>query len=318
MGELRWNHEGISPLVLMRDEGAFLMIHTGIVGSFHGFRFISCYIREKEKGEEMKMKRWKTLCAMLGVMLLVCGCQSAEAPAQDESEALLERGYLVVGVDDTFAPMGFRDENNELTGYDIELARAVGEKLGVEMRFQTIDWSMKETELNAGNIDLIWNGYSITESRRQQVAFSEPYLQNRQLIITLADSDIRTRSDLAGRVVAVQKESSALEAVMADEALSASLQGGAPVEFDTNIDCFMDLEAGRSDAIVVDEVLARYVMSQRGIEQYNVLDEDFGSEEYGIGMRKSDQLLQQRINEAMEQCEQDGTVAALQAKWFGE
>lgn len=294
------------------------MIHTGIVGSFHGFRFISCYIREKEKGEEMKMKRWKTLYAMLGVMLLVCGCQSAEAPAQDESEALLERGYLVVGVDDTFAPMGFRDENNELTGYDIELARAVGEKLGVEMRFQTIDWSMKETELNAGNIDLIWNGYSITESRRQQVAFSEPYLQNRQLIITLADSDIRTRSDLAGRVVAVQKESSALEAVMADEALSASLQGGAPVEFDTNIDCFMDLEAGRSDAIVVDEVLARYVMSQRGIEQYNVLDEDFGSEEYGIGMRKSDQLLQQRINEAMEQCEQDGTVAALQAKWFGE
>ena len=266
----------------------------------------------------MKMKRWKTLYAMLGVMLLVCGCQSVEAPAQDESEALLERGYLVVGVDDTFAPMGFRDENNELTGYDIELARAVGEKLGVEMRFQTIDWSMKETELNAGNIDLIWNGYSITESRRQQVAFSEPYLQNRQLIITLADSDIRTRSDLAGRVVAVQKESSALEAVMADEALSASLQGGAPVEFDTNIDCFMDLEAGRSDAIVVDEVLARYVMSQRGIEQYNVLDEDFGSEEYGIGMRKSDQLLQQRINEAMEQCEQDGTVAALQAKWFGE
>ena len=93
---------------------------------------------------------------------------------------------------------------------------------------------------------------------------------------------------------------------------------GAPEEFDTNIDCFMDLEAGRSQAIVVDEVLARYVMKQRGQEKYKVLDENFGTEQYAVGMRKQDTTLLEKINEAMKACNEDGTTAALNAKWFGE
>lgn len=265
------------------------------------------------------MKNWKLKWAALACLTLILGgCQKAAPAAEDRWEALEKQGYLTVGIDDTFAPMGFRDENNEITGYDIEMAEAVGEKLGLEFRFQTIDWSMKETELNNGNIDLIWNGYSITQTRQQQVAFSTPYLENRQLIITLADSEVQTKADLAGRSVAVQKESSALEAVMAEAELAASLKNGAPEEFDTNIDCFMNLEAGRSDAIVVDEVLARYVMNQRGASRYRVLDDNFGTEEYGIGMRKGDEKLRQKINEALAECGQDGTTAALKEKWFGQ
>lgn len=262
------------------------------------------------------MKKWWVGALAL---VLLAGCQSTTTkPQQDAYETYKQRGTLVVGVDDTFAPMGFRDENNELVGYDIELAKAVSEKLGIEFQFQTIDWSMKETELNSGNIDLIWNGYSITESRKQQVNFSEPYLENKQVIIVLADSTINTKADLANRSVAVQKESSALEAVVSQADFTSALKSGAPVEFDTNIDCFMDLDAKRCDAIVVDEVLARYVMKQRGIEKYRVLTEDFGSEQYGIGLRKTDITLLEKINEAMLACQQDNTMAQLKEKWFGE
>jgi len=267
----------------------------------------------------MKMKSRKVWMSLISLgLLMMSGCQAKTTAQQDSYSTLEQRGKVVVGIDDTFAPMGFRDENNELTGYDIDMARAVSEKLGLTFEFQTIDWSMKETELNAGNIDLIWNGYSITETRKQQVAFSEPYLENRQLIITLADSAIMTKDDLAGQSVAVQKESSALEAVMAEAELAAKLKNGAPEEFDTNIDCFMDLEAGRSQAIVVDEVLARYVMKQRGLDKYKVLDDNFGTEQYAVGMRKSDATLLSKINEAMQACIEDGTQAALNAKWFGE
>ena len=149
-------------------------------------------------------------------------------------------------------------------------------------------------------------------------AIAGDYLENRQMIITLADSAVSTKADLAGKTIAVQKESSALEAVSADTALTSTLKNGAPEEFDTNIDCFMDLEAGRSQAIVVDEVLARYVMKQRGQEKYKVLDENFGTEQYAVGMRKQDTTLLEKINEAMKACNEDGTTAALNAKWFGE
>lgn len=249
----------------------------------------------------------KRVLAGLAALMMLTGCGS-----QKKSDA------LVIGVDDTFAPMGFRDENNELVGFDIDLANVISEKMDQEMVFQPIDWSMKESELNAGNIDLIWNGYSITEKRKEQVAFSIPYLENRQIIVVLADSDIQTKADLAGKAVAVQKESSALEAVQAEADVMRTLKDGAPVEFDTNIDCFMDLEAGRSAAIVCDEVLARYVMKQRGEAQYRVLAEDFGSEEYGIGMRKEDTALLEAINAALQEAMDDGSYDAIYEKWFAK
>ena len=130
--------------------------------------------------------------------------------------------------------------------------------------------------------------------------------------------DSASKADLAGKTLSVQKESSALEAVLKEEALAASLKDGKPVEFDTNIDCFMDLEAGRSDAIVCDEVLARYVMKQRGAEKYRVLEDNFGEEEYGIGVRKSDTELLNQLNTALEECMKDGSYNELYKKWFAE
>lgn len=251
----------------------------------------------------------KRFLAILTLCFLLAGCATNSLDKSDK---------LIIGVDDTFAPMGFRDENNELVGFDIDLATLIAEKIDIEIEFLPIDWAMKETELNSKNIDMIWNGYTITDKRKEQVNFTTPYLENRQIIIVSAKSDITSKADLAGKTLSVQKESSALEAVMKEESFAASLNEGKPIEFDTNIDCFMDLEAGRSDAIVCDEVLARYVMKQRGAEKYRVLEENFGEEEYGIGVRKSDTELLNQLNNALEECMKDGSYDELYKKWFAE
>ena len=252
----------------------------------------------------------KLLTAALTVLFVLTGCTS---PSSTDT-----KNKIIIGVDDTFAPMGFRDENNELVGFDIDLATMIAEKLEMEIVFQPIDWAMKETELNGNNIDLIWNGYTITDKRKEQVNFTTPYLNNRQIIVVLAESDIQSKADLSGKALSVQKESSALEAVLKESELASSLKDGTPIEFDTNIDCFMDLEAGRSDAIVCDEVLARYVMKQRGAEKYRVLEDNFGEEEYGIGVRKSDTELLEKLNKALEEAINDGSYDALYQKWFAE
>ena len=254
----------------------------------------------------------KKICALFIILVLLltgCNATKTEEVKQDKTKT------LVVGLDDTFAPMGFRDDKGQLVGFDIDLAKAVAEKIGYEVSFQPIDWAMKETELNSGNIDCIWNGYSITEERKTKVAFSTPYLDNAQLIITLAGSDIDSKADLADKTVSVQKESSALDAVTADD-IAASLK--EIVEFDTNIDCFMELDAQRCDAIVCDEVLARYIIKQRGEEKYNILADDFGKEEYGVGFRLTDTDLVNSVNKALEDLKADGTYKEIYTKWFSE
>ena len=141
----------------------------------------------------------------MGVSVIGCGSSS-----KTSSGSTLDKDELIIGLDDTFVPMGFKDESGELVGFDIDLAKAVGEKLNKKVKFQAIDWSMKETELNGGNIDLIWNGYSINDERKEKVEFSKPYLNNTQIIVTLADSTINSKADLAGKKVGAQNQSTFL------------------------------------------------------------------------------------------------------------
>lgn len=225
---------------------------------------------------------------------------------------------LVLGFDDTFVPMGFKDENGEYTGFDIELAKAISEKLGEEIEFQPIDWSMKETELANGNIDFIWNGYSVTEERKEKVEFSKTYLNNRQIIITLADSKVKTKADLKDAKVAAQNASSAVNAIEADGNIISTFKEGKVITFDTNNEALMDLEAGRVDAVVADEILAKYYMNGRGAEKYNVLEEDFGKEDYAVGMRKDDKEIVEKFNKAFDEVVADGTAGEISKKWFGE
>lgn len=262
-------------------------------------------------------KIMKLVSLLILIATLVTGCAPKETSNVNQP-ASVENQTLIMGLDDTFAPMGFRNEKGEIVGFDIDLAKEVGKRLNMDIQFQPIDWSMKETELNAGNIDLIWNGYTITKERKEKVNFSEPYLANAQIIITLADSTIETIADLSGKVVATQAESSSLDAARAQEGFIDSLKDGSLIEYATFTEVFNDLESGRSDAIIADEVLARYHMKNKGGEKYKVLVENLGPEEFGIGMRKDDTELLKNINNTLNEMRNDGTYDEIYAKWFAE
>ena len=180
------------------------------------------------------------------------------ACSKKEIKSVMDKDEIIVGLDDAFAPMGFKNESGEIVGFDVDLAKEVGQRLDKEVIFQPIDWSMKESELNSGNIDFIWNGYTITEERKEKVDFSEAYLNNKQVIVTLATADINAKSDLAGKKVGAQSESSAIEAMEKDMELYESFNGGEAITFEDNNQALMDLEAGRIDAVVADEILVKY------------------------------------------------------------
>jgi len=260
------------------------------------------------------------IIAILGTSLVACSGNAAANKSSETKSAgsTLDKEELVIGFDDQFVPMGFKNESGETVGFDIDLANAVAKKLNKKVKFQPIDWSMKETELSNGNIDLIWNGYSITDERKQKVEFSKAYLNNTQVIVTLADSNVKTKADLAGKKVGAQNGSTAVDAVEAEENVLKSFDGGKLVTFDDNNAALMDLEAKRLDAIVVDEILARYYMKARGVEKYKILTENFGSEQYGVGIRKGDTKFVEAFNKALNEVIADGTAGEISKKWFEE
>jgi polar amino acid transport system substrate-binding protein len=249
------------------------------------------------------------IISMLGALAVgMAACSTS-----DKKTSTMDKDTLVLGFDDTFIPMGFKGEDGSYTGFDIELAKAVSKKLGKEITFQPIDWTMKETELKNGNIDFIWNGFSVTDERKEVVSFSKSYLKNRQVIITLAGSSINTKEDLKGKTVVAQDQSSAVDAIGDYKSNFKEL-----VTLSTNNEALMDLEAGRSDAVVADEILVRYYTNIKGADKYKVLEDDFGTEEYAIGMRKDDTELVDAVNKAYDEVIADGTASELSIKWFGE
>lgn len=173
---------------------------------------------------------------------------------------LKSRGKLILGLDDSFPPMGFRDEDNKIVGFDIDLATEVCSRMGVELDVQPIDWDSKELELSTGKIDCIWNGMTVTEDRAANMFLAKPYLDNRQVVIVKGDSGIKTLADLEGKKIGLQKGSSAKEAYD-----KSTLVGKTEaVEYADNVSAFMDLQTGRVDAFLVDEVAGNYIVSHQG------------------------------------------------------
>lgn len=237
-------------------------------------------------------------------MIVVAGCSSSGS--KDDNA-------IIVGIDDKFAPMGFRDDKNEIVGFDIDYARAAAEKMGKEITFQPIDWSSKESELNSGRIDLIWNGYTITDERKDKVLFTKPYLENSQVAVTLADSPITKLDELDGKNVGLQALSSASDALAASplkDKVNAS-------EFPDNVLALTDLKTKRLDAVIIDEVVARYYMSKEE-GTFKLLDESLAPEQYGIGVKKGNEALLNQLQKALDELNADGTAAEISTKWFGE
>ncbi len=279
----------------------------------------------------MKRILMVTLVALLSVAVLA-GCSpktqepaetagqvdaQADEPAAAEDTSLddiMAKGKFLMGLDDSFPPMGFRDENGELVGFDIDMARGVAEHMGIEAELVPIDWSTKELELDSKNIDVIWNGYTITDERKEKVLMSEPYMKNMQVILVTADSDIKKLADLAGKNVAVQEGSSAQGVIQDDAELSASV--GEITAFKDYVTALLDVDSGQVDALGVDLVVADYYMAKKP-GQYVILEETLAPEEYGIGFRKGDQAFHDAVEAALEEMKSDGTAAEISNKWFG-
>ncbi|MDA8445521.1 amino acid ABC transporter substrate-binding protein [Paracidovorax valerianellae] len=256
------------------------------------------------------------LLMSLGALLAGCGKNdSAQQPATAAAPAPAAVTKIVVGLDDNFPPMGFRDEKNTLVGFDIDMAREAAKRMGVEVEFKPIDWSAKEAELSGQRVDALWNGLTITPERKQNIAFTAPYMENHQIVVVSAKSAIKTKADLAGKVVGAQEGSSAVDAVKKEDAVFKSFK-----EFKTfgdNVTALMDLSTGRLEAVVVDEVVGRYYVAKKPAD-YAVLDENFGTEDYGVGVRKDDTALQGRLDKALADMKQDGTAGKIATQWFGK
>lgn len=225
-----------------------------------------------------------------------------------------EGGTFTVGFDQDFPPMGFVGEDGEYTGFDLELAQETAKRLGLTYVAQPIAWDAKNMELESGNIDCIWNGFTMT-GREDEYTWSQPYMENSQVVVVMEDSGIETLEDLAGKIVEVQADSSA-EAALKEMPDLTSTFGTLQTTPDYNT-AFMDLEMGSVDAIAMDVIVAGYQMQERE-GSFKILEESLASEEYAIGFKKGNTELCEKVQKTLEEMAADGTMAEISEKWFGE
>lgn len=275
----------------------------------------------------MKKRVTLLLALMSASVMLAAGCgggsesTGAEETGGDTSkeetasfEEKQEGDTFTVGFDQNFPPMGFVGDDGEYTGFDLDLAKEVCERQGWEFVPQPIAWETKDATLNSGEIDCIWNGFTMN-GREDEYTWSDPYLDNQQVFVVRSDSGIESEEDLAGKIVDVQTESSA-QAALDDNPELADTFGTLQVipDYDTG---FMELESGAVDAVAMDIVVASYQIESRGAD-FTILDESIASEEYGIGFAKGNEALRDTVQTTLEEMAADGTMAEISEKWFGE
>jgi len=258
----------------------------------------------------MKIVKIVSLFALVGTLLM--GCAQTPSSGDTSLTDVQEKGSLVIGFTE-YPPMGFMLDG-VATGFDLEIAKAVCAELGVEPVFQYIDWDAKVMELNAKNIDVIWNGLTITEDRAKEILFSKPYFDNRIVILTMADASTQAIADLTGLKVGVEIQSSGQSALEGNPIYSSLNE---MVQFTTISEALMALQSGAIDAIVADEIFARYAVSKDSTS-YRVAAEVFGSENYGIGFRLEDVALRDEVDAIIDAMAQDGRGASISTTWFGE
>jgi polar amino acid transport system substrate-binding protein len=246
----------------------------------------------------------KTLALLFAVLMVVSlftGC----APKA--------KNTLKLGLDDAFPPMGYRDDKGNLVGFDIDLAKEVCKRLNYELVLQPINWSLKQQELDSGNVDCLWNGYTITDERLKDNSITAAYMKNRQIIVVKTGATVKSLDDLKGKKLAFQAGSSAEEALNGNEAFKSSL--GQVLQYDDNNKALMDLVSGGCDAVLMDEIVARhYVKTEKGCE---VTDLSLADEEYGVGFRKKDTALRDKVEKTLKEMAKDGTLAKISTEWFG-
>ena len=275
----------------------------------------------------MKKLNLKAIAAAMAAVLTlgVAGCSSqstsstatsdnsSAVSAEDQSlQKVKDAGKLILGLDATFKPMGYTDENNEIVGFDIDVAEEVCKRLGVELVKQPINWDTLTTDLNVGKCDCVWNGLSINEERQEKMNLSEPYMKNAMVFVVKGDSTVEKMADLKGKKISVQNGSSAqtiLESCEIKDDITIS-----PIA--TNVEALQQLELGVVDAVFLDEVVADYEIKNSG-KNYKKLAEGLEEEEYAIAFRKDDQALRDAVQKTLSEMKADGKLAEISTKWFG-
>jgi len=269
---------------------------------------------------EIAMMNWKKLltlgCAALFAAAAFTGCGGQQA-ATSSSSGAASGDKIVVGLDDNFPPMGFKDENNEIVGFDIDLAKEATKRLGREVEFKAIDWSSKEAELKSGRVNVLWNGLDITDKRKENMLFSDPYMDNRQIIfVKKGVTDIKDEQSLAGKAVGTQSASTAEEYMDGSEFFKSKVK--EVKKYSDFVSAFMDLENGRIDAVVGDEIVGRYYMSKHP-DTIDAVDVAVGPvSQFGIAFAKDNQKLRDDVQKVLNEMVKDGTVAKISEKWFGK
>lgn len=258
------------------------------------------------------MKKIFALCMMLVLAVTaLAGCGSDTGKKEAGKK-------IVVGLDDNFPPMGFKNEQNEIVGFDIDLAKEAAKRLGREVEFKAIDWNSKEAELKSGRVDILWNGLDITEKRKENMLFSDPYMDNRQIVFIAKGKQIAIASeaDLAGKTIGTQSGGTTEEYFENNAALKGSMK--EVKYYPDYINAFMDLENGRLDAVVGDEIIGRYYISKHP-EEIGAVETVIGDvSQFGFAFRKEDQTLRDEVQKVFNEMKADGTVGKISEKWFAK
>lgn len=254
---------------------------------------------------------------LVGSLVLGSCGKDEEAKDGDFKSQLANEDKIVVGLDDTFAPMGFRDEKGELVGFDIDLAKEVGKELGIDVEFKPIAWASKELELKSKNIDCIWNGMSVTPERKKSMALSNKYLDNTIILMTEEgkEVEIANEADLKKYKIGTQDDSSALETMKRLDSYKDIEKNIATYpDYDKAL---LDLKAGRLDAIAIDQVLGEYKNNNLN-GSLKVLSYKLGNDAYAIGFRKDDKKLRDAVNDALNKVIEAKKAEEISKRWFGK
>lgn len=254
----------------------------------------------------------KRILALAAVAALALS-MFAFGACSNQDKIINTESNLVIGFDPGQPPMGYTDESGEYVGFDLDLAKEVGKRLGMEVEFMPINWDTKKEELEAGSFDCIWNGFTI-EGRENDYAWSKPYMQNEQVFVVKKGSDIKTKEDLAGKTLAYQKESSAAAALEKNPDFVATL--GGTVMTDTNLMAMTEVQTGSADVALLDSTMAEYNITKQGGE-YEILEEPLSAENYGVGFALDNTALRDKVQGALDEMVADGTFAKISNEWFG-
>lgn len=274
----------------------------------------------------MKKSIFKRIAGLVlaSAMLFATGCggddssskadtNSAVSGEDNSLQKVMDSGKLILGLDPTFKPMGFTDDTDTIVGFDIDVAKEVTSRMGIKLETYSVNWDTKEQDLDAGTIDCIWNGLSVSDERKKVMLMSDPYMKNEMVFVVNGSSDIASQADLDGKNIAVQNGSTAQEILNASEVVA---NGANVMELATNVEALQQLELNMVDAVFLDSVVANYEIVTSG-KNYIVLPEGLEPEEYAIGFRLGDQALCDKVMEVLREMKADGTLAKISTDWFG-